>query len=182
MPKDYDTADLVAAHILDLAKRQITIEKFIDMTKAEQIIRAITALTRIDASSSIELVVNSQGGRAEAGVEIAKKIIECGVAFNGTVVGSAWSAAFNIFQYCVRRRAVRTATLLLHAPYIAPDNTVWGEPIILHDDPAHLLSMSLLAMRTGHPVEKIARWAVEEREFTADEALRLRLIDEIVDS
>ncbi len=139
-------------------------------------------------TTEIELLIDSDGGlsrRCKAIVAAIRQLKGYGVTTTAVVIGKAQSAAFTILQECDTRKATFRADLMFHAPGTLRLGRE-GEPFTVDDrnpeHPMHIELLDVLSTRTGLPVATLKEWADQERHFNADEALRYRFIDEIVNS
>lgn len=138
-------------------------------------------------TTEIELLIDSDGGfsrRCRAIVSAIRQLKSYGVATTAVVIGKAYSAAFIILQECDVRKALPLADLMFHAPITLRFGKP-GEGLLVDErNPEsliHIEFLDVLFKRTGLPMATLKEWADQEKYFTADEALRNRFIDEVVD-
>jgi len=127
------------------------------------------------------LLLSSPGGdvslMAGLGTALAKKYPELEVR----VVGTAQSAALDLLQFAALRTATPCATFMSHPSSI--ETTVTAETAkatsrLLENGDEKLLR--LYAKRTGKPLKTWRNWFRIERNFDAEKALELGLVDSIV--
>lgn len=142
-----------------------------------------TSLERLlseNRTEPITLFLNSYGGAAWVLEEIVALVKKSSAPINGIVGERAFSAAFNILQYCHRRIARINSLLLFHVPRANTMGALWGiEEGTLMDGPGFDEVLEQLSKRSGKDTAWLRFFAVEDRQLTAPEALELGFIDEI---
>jgi ATP-dependent protease ClpP protease subunit len=152
----------------------------------EDILVECLTQAQIRKKKKIILLINSQGGWNKTYSALKGMMAGTGIEFTGIVVGQALSNAFNLLQLCAKRKAVPDATLMFHWGQQRLSNSelaalIAGETWpIQRATQAELLTADVVSQRTGIPVEELKVWALHERSFLADEALRHNLIDEVL--
>ncbi len=163
-----------------MAHRLVVLRGEIDREKQEAVSMAIELLD-LQGRDPILLRIDSKGGDFYRGLYIAQNICFARSPVFGLVVGSARSSAFNVLQSCDRRLAYPMTDLMFHGP--ASDMPL-DDPNWLTDEKRtgrewQTLQKSL-ASRSRQPLKLIRRWSSSSRHFSAEEALKLGFIDEIL--
>lgn len=129
---------------------------------------------------SINVYINSPGGIVYEGLAIYNVLRRHPARKTVRIDGICASAATIVAMAGDRIIAADNATLMVHAVY----NTVRGDAADMRKE-AEVLDqltdtlVNLYVQRTGRPRAEVAGWVAEETWFTAGEALRLGLVDEI---
>jgi ATP-dependent Clp protease protease subunit len=128
----------------------------------------------------IDVYINSPGGIVFEGLAIYNALRRHGARKTVYIDGICASAATIVAMAGDRIIAADNATLMVHAVW----QTVSGNAADLRKDAEvldHLTDtlVNLYMQRTGRPRAEVAGWVAEETWFTAAEALRLGLVDEI---
>lgn len=141
------------------------------------------------ARENVELYIDSEGGKKKHCVEAMAAIrymIKEGLTVDALVVGEAKSSAFMVLQVCSIRQALASATFMFHPPAVLRFGKV-GEPAFVDDrsnttDPVYVVFLEELSARCGIDIPQLEKWGIEERVFTAEEALEFGFIDKIVET
>ena len=152
----------------------------------EEVVIQCILLARKKDKDNITLLINSNGGFNVIYAAIKSAMIESGIEFTGLVSGKAYSNGFNILQQCNRKLAVHESLIMFH----------WGRQYLNNNELAAIVSGETWPIdnakrevmyiaeqasdRSGVPIEKLIEFALYERYFSAEEALRLNFIDEII--
>lgn len=130
----------------------------------------------------IELIIDCDGGSLRVASFIEDAIRFCDAPVHGIVTGAAFSAAFHILQACDRRLAYPKSTLMFHSSRInnLPVNHPDFDEICQSSKVKNEKYYSLFASLSNQPITTIREWSRLEKEFTAQEALELNFIDEIL--
>jgi len=129
---------------------------------------------------AIDIYINSPGGVVFEGLAIYNALRRHPARKTVHIDGICASAATIVAMAGDRIIAADNATLMVHAVY----NTVRGDAADMRKE-AEVLDrltdtlVNLYVQRTGRPRAEVAAWVAEETWFTAAEALRLGLVDEI---
>jgi ATP-dependent Clp protease, protease subunit len=163
-------------------KRQILLMERID-GDAQQTVSALIIYLNSLSNEPITLFIDSSGGDTEAEMQLIDAISVSEAPICGVVTGDAFSAAFDILQACRIRKSYAHGKMLFHAPRLS------GMPVDDEQKVAKEISdgrrlheelLLFLSKRTGQSKEKWVKWSKKERKFTAPEALKLGIIDEII--
>lgn len=161
------------------------------LTEMEENLKNITVNLISKAMSKkvnkLTFLIDSEGGSDSCFNAIKSMMTIAEINFSGLVVGQACSNAFRLLQHCDTRLGIRNATLIFH----------WGQTQILNGEIAalmdgdtwpieHILAWRTATLnevheRTGVNIADLKKFALSERTFMADEALKLNMIDEIID-
>jgi len=129
---------------------------------------------------AIDIYINSPGGVVYEGLAIYNALRRHPARKTVHIDGICASAATIVAMAGDRIIAADNATVMVHAVY----NTVRGNAADMRKE-AEVLDqltdtlVNLYVQRTGRPRDEVARWVAEETWFTAAEALRLGLVDEV---
>lgn len=140
---------------------------------------------------SLIISLDTKGGLVSSKdmiVDAIERARQTGIRVEGLVLGDAMSAGFSILQACTVRHARPNAQLMFHSPGPGTRSVprafvskqAKSDCLIFDYDIEHQIWLYDFAGRCGQPIEQIAEWNDSEREFTAQEALDLNFIDQIV--
>ncbi len=162
-------------------RRQVLCANKINGDSQEQITQAILGLNLLN-KEQITLIIDSTGGDVFPGHWIADAVSCSEAPVHGLVVGCAYSAAFWVLQNCRWRVCYPHAKLMCHGSDLGrircdqPDFQEQVEKIIR----AHQNKLKFLVRRTHQPLKRWQEWSRTEHCFSAQEALGLGIIDEII--
>lgn len=145
----------------------------------------VKRLLLLDTGEEINVYINSGGGVFSDGFTIYDAIRSCRSPVYGTVVGKAASMAVLILQACHRRLARENSTISFHS-LILEIKGEWdlfmahASQKVKEAAQAQERMDTAISARSNLSVIEVKRFCAEKRVFTAVEALRLGLIDEIV--
>ncbi len=161
--------------------REVRLEGAIDFPLVPQVCETIADLDR-ESALPIKLIIHSEGGFMVWLFSLLEVINSSRSPIYGLADGCANSAAFFLLHACARRSSYPDSEFMFHPPRI-PANEDWNchEDDILEDDESYQQLLTKLARCSGESVEVLAAWGREDRVFTAQEALELGFIDEIVE-
>ena len=134
----------------------------------------IEFLNTVSKDEECIFFIDSNGGDANSAFKIGNKILE-GYQVKAYVLAGAFSAAFIILQCCKIRIANRTAKFLLHFPKYANGSTDFAQL------KGHYVFLKYLSNRTGHSIRFLWEHCRKDSDITAEEALKLNFIDEIIE-
>lgn len=164
-----------------LLKRQIVLAEMITGDTHDLLSSHILYLNA-KSYEPITLIVHSEGGSCCATDHICDAIRRSVAPVHGLVIGEAGSGAFLVLQACHRRLAYPNAHLLFHSPDLGGVRVdlpnLRGE--IAKALLAHRRNLHMVARRCKQSVATVAEWSRTEYSFTAIEALKHGIIDEIV--
>lgn len=129
----------------------------------------------------IALHIDSHGGDTTLSGYISDAIKFSKAPVHGIVTGQACSAAFRILLACDRRMMYPNARVMFHGPRTdyRIDRSDFSAFYKLNLEGMASFQRKLAKM-SGKPLSRIKKWSREEYEFTAEEALELNFIDEIL--
>jgi ATP-dependent protease ClpP protease subunit len=167
-------------------ERTLKIQDDITEQTAHDIAQALQRLVSQENAVPIIIIIDTPGGWVDAMNDIVTAIKACQAPVHGLVTGKAHSAGFLILQHCAKRQAYAGATILFHAPRITAETMSRlitfpaEEDFVEYDSELHREMIALIAGRSGRSQDEIRELAKQERIVSAQEALALGLIDEIV--
>lgn len=133
----------------------------------------------------LKIIITSEGGSVEAGLSIYDALKSYPAPTIGIINSCANSMASIILQACDIRRCLEHAKILIHNPHII--KLKWGEKENsrklkerfdrLDNDRERMLR--IWSECSGQSRKKIATICAKDKSLTAEEALKLNLIDEI---
>lgn len=137
-----------------------------------------------ESDSPVTLLIDSNGGDLFSGRWVADAISFSTVRVNAVVTAVAGSAAFLVLQSCHRRAMYPSAQLMFHYGRISNLNLdICFDPVERVKKALRFIDEQLerLANMSGQSIEIVRLWAHEARKFDAQESLRLKFIDEILE-
>ncbi len=147
----------------------------------EQITQAILGLNLL-SKDPIKLIIDSVGGTVLQGRWIADAVRCSEAPVHGLVVGAAYSMAFWVLQNCQRRMCYPHARFMFHGYDMKSYRC--DEPKFLEQAQKNMQShredLDFVIRRTHQSLDKWQEWSRNERYFSANEALELGIIDEII--
>ena len=168
-----------------LKKRTIFLRHEVNGPKANKIGQAILWLNARDPDKPINLYINSVGGSIIAGFDICDIIRHSRAQVIGLVYRQANSMASVILQACAKRKAMRNSTLYLHnirlvveGEFHEIDEKVKKAVAETKDDQEKIYQY--LAEKTKISLNEIAEICRKRTTLSAEKALELGLIDEII--
>jgi ATP-dependent protease ClpP protease subunit len=152
----------------------------------EIVVECILGARKLEIKS-MTLLINSNGGANDCFTGIKAAMAESKIEFTGLVMSRAKSNGFRLLQHCHIREAVRNAELLFHWGGGGFNN---GEISAIMEDqlwPVEHIKTQRYAMaeevhqRSGVSMKDLFNYALYERSFTAEEALKLNFLDRVRD-
>jgi len=156
-------------------------------TELEEIVVGCIFLAKSKGQKEITFLINSNGGKSDCFTAIKSAMIISKINFTGFVMSRARSNGFRLLQHCHKRVAVRNAELLFHWGHNPIGNSeiaalINGDKwVIEHIVTSSKATAQEVHERTGIPLKTLYQYALYERPFTAEEALDLKMLDEIVE-
>ena len=134
-----------------------------------------------DPTLPIKLIINSYGGHAYAMLMIIELVQSSTAPIVGMFEERAFSAAFNILQFCTKRLARPHSFLCFHVPRAnAMAEIMAGIPEgTLLDGPDFDIVVEQLSRKSGKGGKWLREFALQDKQLTANEALELGFIDEV---
>lgn len=138
------------------------------------------------SNEPIHIIINSPGGYVYDGFFLyntIKDIVEGGIEVITEVRGLCASMATIILQAGSKRVARRTAKIMMHEV----GSAAVGKASEMEEEIKEIRKVNdqlrdIIAKKTGHSKESIDKmWSKKDVYFSAEEALKFRLIDEILD-
>lgn len=174
-----DHKKLLDKHIIDLGCDDI------DGSVALYVRQSLLMLV-IRGAPDIQVIITSDGGRVNCGLDIYDMIRLYPGKVTGRVIGYAKSIAAVILQACDVRECARHSHLLIHnmsRDRISLDsmrNAKKREEIAQEMEQTQRRMNKILSERTGQPISVIRKACKLGEEWTATQALHFGLIDKIV--
>ncbi len=151
--------------------------------EANLIVAQMLFLEGDDPDKDISLYINSPGGSVTAGMAIydTMQYIRCDVSTICIGMAASMGAFLLAAGAKGKRRALPNSEILIHQPLggargQATEVAIHAEQLIKTREKLN----KILAERTGHTVEQVARDTERDHYMSAEEALRYGLIDEII--
>ena len=168
-----------------LNDRVIILSEEVNATTASLVVAQLLYLEAQDPDKDISFYINSPGGSISAGMAIydTMQYINCDVST--ICVGMAASMGAFLLQAGApgKRMALPNAEIMIHQPLMSG---LQGQAtdIKIHAD--HIIRMrkklnSIMAQRTGQPLEIIERDTERDNFMTAEEAKAYGLIDKVIE-
>lgn len=130
-----------------------------------------SALNEIDAGEDIELNIMSYGGSACDGIAIAERLLEAPQRITARVIGCAMSAAAIVACACDRIVMSDYGALMIHSC-----RNLFGEI----DEGSRVINRNFLKIINRRLPEYSEADLEDDRFFTAEAALKIGLIDEVL--
>lgn len=151
--------------------------------EANLIVAQMLFLEGDDPDKDISLYINSPGGSVTAGMAIydTMQYIRCDVSTICIGMAASMGAFLLAAGAKGKRRALPNSEILIHQPLggargQATEVAIHAEQLIKTREKLN----KILAERTGHTVEQVARDTERDHYMSAEEALQYGLIDEII--
>ena len=168
-----------------LNDRVIILSEEVNDTTASLVVAQLLYLEAQDPDKDISFYINSPGGSISAGMAIydTMQYINCDVST--ICVGMAASMGAFLLQAGApgKRMALPNAEIMIHQPLMSG---LQGQAtdIKIHAD--HIIRMrkklnSIMAQRTGQPLEIIERDTERDNWMSADDAVRYGMVDKVVE-
>lgn len=155
-------------------------------SELEEIVLECIDVVKQKGHKKAVVLINSTGGANSCYNAIKGALVASGLRTVGYVLGYALSNAFLTLQLCEKRFAIESADLLFHWGWYKLGNQelasiVAGKTWVLeHVISVQMVETEMVSKRTGIPVKTLMEYALYNRHFTANEGLKLKMIDEIV--
>lgn len=165
-----------------LRKRIITLEGEINNDSASEIVRQLLILGA-ESPADITIVINSEGGSTDAGLNIIDVINMLKNRINCVCIGQAASMAAKIFSYGDRRLLLPHSHIFLHQVSVA--GSVLANCDTLSKISRRLYEyndffVELLVKNTGRTKEEVEQLLKAETLMTAEEAVDFGIADGIL--
>ncbi len=166
-----------------LKKRKIILTGYITQEYSELLSGYIVNF-RAQNNKPIYLFISSGGGYVQAAsylCEVIRTVNRRIARVHAVVMEGAGSAALDIVQACDKRIAWPKAYFLLHGSDLAGKRIHDADlnQFIRETKKEDLESLKVLSDRSGQSMEALLAWSRQSKVFTATEALKYGLIDEI---
>jgi ATP-dependent protease ClpP protease subunit len=165
-----------------LKRRIIPLRNTVYEDEANRVIDCIDYLEGLDPTQPILISLNCIGGGYDPQMRVIDRIHNCEPDVNVLVQHEAYSAGFNIVQACKRRMTYPNAKLIYHMLSMAhtrPDQPEYKEALA-NSWRLHEIMVREHSKRCGHSKEMWREWSAENHVFKAYDALKLNIIDEVV--
>ena len=152
----------------------------------EEVVVECIWLAQKSGHKKVTLLINSNGGINDCFTSIWAAMIQSGIEFTGLVTARARSNGFRLLQVCKFRKALSNADVMFHWGQYRLDNgeiaaIIAGQDWILERvRNGRMTMLQEVNARTGIPVSDLTQYALYERNFSAEDALKIGFIDEIV--
>ncbi|KZE48359.1 ATP-dependent Clp protease proteolytic subunit [Brevibacillus parabrevis] len=167
-----------------LKDRIIFLGSAIDDQVANAIVAQLLFLAAEDPKKDIHLYINSPGGSVTAGMAIidTMQFVTPDVSTICTGMAASMGAMLLVAGAPGKRYALPNAEVMIHQPWggtqgQASDIKIAAERIMKHRN----LLYSIIAQRTGKPVELIEKDADRDYFMSAAEALEYGIIDKVIE-
>ena len=166
-----------------LNDRIIMLNDKVDNASASIIIAQLLFLEGQDPDKDISFYINSPGGSVSAGMAIydTMQYIKCDVSTNCMGMAASMGAFLLAAGAKGKRFALPNSEIMIHQPLGAAEGQ--ATDIIIHADHIKRTRSNLntiLAERTGRPIEEIERDTERDNFMTAAEACEYGLIDKVI--
>lgn len=168
--------------ILDFDRKRIKLLGGITDKTAKKFIKYLKEL-ELSGASSIDILIMSQGGNGFAANKIGGSIQRSKAQIRGINIGFTYSAALDILEYCHLRVSLPKGKFRMHKNSYHDGRYSDKKIPIEPDESCKILAKFIIewfAYRTGKSEEVIKKWHEDEKFWTAEEALKDKLIDEIL--
>ena len=168
-----------------LNDRVIILSEEVNDTTASLVVAQLLYLEAQDPDKDISFYINSPGGSISAGMAIYDTMQSINCDVSTICVGMAASMGAFLLQAGApgKRMALPNAEIMIHQPLMSG---LQGQAtdIKIHAD--HIIRMrkklnSIMAQRTGQPLEIIERDTERDNFMTAEEAKAYGLIDKVIE-
>ena len=152
----------------------------------EEIVLDALQVARSKGKKEATVLINSNGGKNRAYTTIKSAMALSGMKFTAIVIGAAYSNGFMLLQTCHRRLAVPGSFVMFH----------WGSSTLLNSELAAIFAgetwpietmkrsemqaAEFVANRTGVSIERLIEFALYERNFMVEEAVRVGFLDAVL--
>lgn len=175
------------AHLPDGIRVNWTLREVSIFADIDERSLALIDVCRVLSLDSGPVVVNicCMGGEIDAGVAIFDAIRAMGVKVTTRVIGAAYSAAAMIFQAGDHRQMTLNSQLMMHNGRVSFEEkeTVTSEgagKFIRDFNASNARYQGIIAKFTGIAPKTVAEWCERESFFSAEEALKAHLCDEVL--
>lgn len=166
------------------SKRKIFLEGEIESDSACEFIKKILLLSQEDSHSSIDVLINSQGGEINSGLLIYDVIQSSSTPIRMFCIGKAYSMGALLFA-CGNhgRYMLPNAELMIHEPRLV--SRVGGTSSSIKSISDSLLDTKekinqILVKHTGRTMEEIEQVTRYDHFFSAEESISFGLCDEVI--
>ncbi len=170
-----------------LAKRIMYFDGEVNGKWADVLGPAIVLLNARSESEPITLYIGSSGGSFFPGLDMYDIVRHSKAPINGIVYREASSMASVILQACAKRGMMAHARMIVHGITNHADireedlrNRKWQKKRLADFEEKNAIVAGIYASRTKQNKKIIAGWLRKDTAFSASEALKARLIDEIL--
>ena len=152
----------------------------------EEVVTECIFLIQKQGMKTATLLINSNGGQNDCFTAIRAAMLQAGIEFTGLVMARARSNGFRLLQICKTRKALSNSDLMFHWGQYRLENNelsaiMEGHSWVLrHVRNGRLTMIQEVSKRTGVSIENLRQYALFERNFSAEEALKMNFIDKVV--
>ena len=152
---------------------------------ANSIVAQMLFLQKDGPESDIHFYINSPGGSVSAGMAIydTMQFVTCDVATYCIGQAASMGAILLTAGTAKKRFALPNSRIMIHQPLAGMEGT--AEDILIHAKEYKRVKESLnkiLIKHTGHSMKKIENDTDRDNFMTAEEALKYKLIDKVVEN
>lgn len=183
MIKDWNTFRDMA---LDLTKKGFIPVYGEFCPELDEVITECIFIAQKHGMKEVTLLINSNGGQSDCFTSIRAAMFQSGISFTGLVMARARSNGFRILQVCKTRKALANSEIMFHWGQYRLENSeiaaiMEGHTWVLeHVRRTRSTILSEVSARTGISIVDLQQYALFERNFTAEEALGVGFIDDVV--
>lgn len=184
MKKDFSGESFIPIETELESRRYLFIEGEITQQSADEFVKQLMHLSLEDQNSPINILINSEGGDLDAGLKMCDSVTECPCTVNAYCFGRAYSMAAIVFESVNGHRyIVGHSKLMLHQPSVTsiPRKTAAEiEQLSTQLAEKNDLLLSIVSKKSGMNIRKLKTETVNDRYFSAEEAVQCGLADAIV--
>lgn len=176
-------AQAVPLEAMEMRRRIVWLDEEITPEVANGVVRKISHLAA-ESDRPIVLAIDSPGGSVDAGLIICDAVSGCGAPVTTACVGRAYSMAAVVLSSGSRRLMTSSSKAMVHQPLIRqmPGGSSDDVEVLsgeLREAKARL--NSILKKNTGRSLREVERATKHDTFFTAAEAVKFGLADEVAD-
>lgn len=184
LKKGYNSEILVPVTAILESERFLFLEGEINQSMADEFAKQVMHLVIQDNTTPINVIIDSGGGEVDAGLKICDIVSTCPCKVNAFCFGKAYSMGAIIFESVNGERClIGNSKLMLHQPSVqglqhgtAGEVEALSKRLRAKND----FLLSIVADKCKWSLKKLKEETVADRYFEAEEALKLNLVDRIV--
>lgn len=165
-----------------LQRREVFLTGQIDLESANDIIKQLLYLERIDPDKEIKIYINSGGGEVSSGLAIYDVMQNISCPVRTICMGLSASMAAVLLVAGDVRDIYEHSRIMIHDPLM---NNVSGNALHIRDVADDILATrkmiaEIMSEHTGKTIDEIYNKTYKDSYFTAEEAFQFGLIDNII--